>query len=162
MHADSDSTHNFAQNLNQCPGAGSSACVPSLSNIYRLTPTTVIPNYGGFFCGVSFTATSCSACTAQSQQCRSIQAAVDGNISTDWNPAGGGISYSIEFEYPTCVEPQQFVVLPHDSAHDRSQWTIQAGNMSGQYTFSLPAFNTAITGAQKTFSFYSSSVCARC
>ena len=90
----------------------------------------------------------------------SIQAAVDGNVNTDWDPSGGGISYSMEFEYPTCVEPQQFVVLPLGTAFDRSQWTIQAGNTSGQYTFSLPTFKTAITGAQKTFSFLSP-VCAR-
>ena len=90
----------------------------------------------------------------------SIQAAVDGNVNTDWDPNGGGIAYSMEFEYPTCVEPQQFVVLPLGTAFDRTQWTIQAGNTSGQYTFSLPTFNTAITGAQKTFSF-SSPVCAR-
>ncbi len=113
-----------------------------------------------FWCGVSFTRTSCAACNGL--PCRNILQAVDGNLATDWDPSASNAAFVIDFEYPGLVAAKGFFVATLSATFDRAQWTVQAGNTSGQYTFSLPTFVTTIGAIPKQLDFSSSTVYARC
>ena len=105
----------------------------------------VTSNDASFECGFDQVATTCSDCTA-GNVCRSIEQAVDSDLATDWDPSGLNVAYTIQFEYSVDVAPQLFyIVTPSgDTLHDRSQWTILASNVSGQYSYSFPTFTTIL------------------
>ena len=99
---------------------------------------------------ISGSCTNCCGSTCVPGDCASIEQAVDGNNNTMWNPQGSG-AFVIQFQYSTYVAPQAFYIAtsPGDTVHDRLQWTVLAGNASGQYTYTFPTVAKVLGSSPK-------------